>query len=413
MHQHLVLDRRFILNMKKTNTLIIILAGVLTLVACQKFLPIGPEDHDLLDGPVEGLNYEQISRFGRGDVTFNNKTFTAETGLGPIFVATSCGSCHPGDGKGHPFTSLIRFGQTDATGNKFHAQGGSQLQNRALPGYQPETLPSNATYSTFIPPIITGLGFLDLVSDADILAMAKENENNKDGIRGQPNWITLPLYIKPKENAIARYDGKYISRFGLKASVYDLLHQTVDALNQDIGITSIYNPIDQWSGNPIEPEMLASEIHDLVFYLQTLKAPIQRNPENYMVRKGKSLFMKIGCEGCHRETLRTGTSKILALDKVEFHPYTDLLVHDMGSELDDKYTEGTAKTSEWRTAPLWGLGLAKDSQGGRYFLMHDGRARSIEEAILLHGGEAKVSRDRYLELQSEDKKQLIAFLESL
>ncbi len=399
--------------MKKTNTLIIILAGILCSVACQKILPAAPEDHDLLDGSVQGLNNEQAARFGRGDLTFNNKIFTSETGLGPIFVATSCGSCHPGDGKGHPFTSLTRFGQTDDTGNKFHTQGGPQLQNRALPGYQPETIPPGATFSTFTPPMVTGLGFLDLVSDADILAMAKENENNIDGIRGQPNWITLPSYIKPKENAIARYDGKYIARFGLKASVYDLLHQTVEALNQDIGITSIYNPIDQWSGQPIEPEILASEVHDLVFYLQTLKAPIQRNPEIHTIKAGESIFKNIGCEGCHRETLKTGTSLITALNKVEFHPYTDLLVHDMGSELDDKYTEGTAKTSEWRTAPLWGLGLAKNSQGGRYFLMHDGRAKSIEEAILLHGGEAKVSRDRYKELPNEDKSQLITFLESL
>lgn len=399
--------------MKKINTLIIILAGILSIVACQKILPVAPEDHNLLDGSIQGLNYEQAARFGRGDLIFNNKIFTAETGLGPIFVATSCGSCHPGDGKGHPFTSLTRFGQTDDTGNKFHAQGGPQLQNRALPGYQPETLPSDATFATFTPPIVTGLGFIDLVSDADIIAMAKENENNIDGIRGQPNWITLPSYIKPKENAIARYDGKYIARFGLKASIYDLLHQTVEALNQDIGITSIYNPIDQWSGHSIEPEILASEVHDLVFYLQTLKAPIQRNPENHVIKEGKSLFKRIGCDGCHRETLKTGTSPITALNKVEFHPYTDLLVHDIGSELDDKYTEGTAKTSEWRTAPLWGLGLAKNSQGRRYFLMHDGRAKSIEEAILLHGGEAKVSRDRYKELPNEHKSQLITFLESL
>lgn len=399
--------------MKKTNTLIIILAGVLLSIACQKLLPAAPEDHDLLDGSVQDLNYEEAARFGRGDILFNDKVFTAETGLGPIFVAASCGSCHPGDGKGHPFTSLIRFGQVDETGNQFNTQGGPQLQNRALPTYQPEIIPFGATYSTFTPPMVTGLGFLDLVSDADILAMSKENENNLDGVRGQPNWINLPVYIKPKENAIRRPDGKYISRFGLKASVYNLLHQTVEALNQDIGITSIYNPVDQWSGHSIEPEILASEIHDLVFYLQTLKAPIQRNPEDQNIKEGKSIFKTIGCESCHRETLKTGASNIKALNEVEFHPYTDLLLHDMGPGLDDQYTEGTAKTSEWRTAPLWGLGLAKNSQGGRYFLMHDGRAKSIDEAILLHDREAKNSRNRYSELQNKDKKQLIGFLESL
>jgi CxxC motif-containing protein (DUF1111 family) len=397
----------------KTNVLLLILIGVLTSVACQKLLPVAPEEHDLLDGSVKDLNFEQAARFGRGDLTFNDKIFTAETGLGPIFVSTSCGSCHPGDGKGHPFTSLIRFGQADPGNSGFHTKGGPQLQNRALPGYQPETLPPNIPYSTFTPPMITGLGFLDLVSDSDILAMAKENENNKDGVRGRPNWINLPSYIKPKENSIVNSEGKYISRFGFKASVYDLLHQTVEALNQDIGITSIYNPIDQWSGNAIEPEILSSEIHDLVFYLQTLKAPIQRNPEDPAIKEGKSIFKRIGCEGCHKPTLKTGTSPISALNEVEFHPYTDLLLHDMGPALDDKYSEGSAKTSEWRTAPLWGLGLSKESQGGKYFLMHDGRARSIEEAILLHDGEAKVSRNRYKELQNEEKKQLVTFLESL
>src|SRR5690554_3059161 len=195
----------------KTNFLLLILIGVLTSVACQKLLPVAPEEHDLLDGSVKDLNFEQAARFGRGDLTFNDKIFTAETGLGPIFVATSCGSCHPGDGKGHPFTSLIRFGQADSTGNNYKEQGGHQLQNRALPGYEPETLPAGAPYSTFIAPIVTGLGFLDLVSDADILAMAEKNKNNPDGVRGRPNWINIPSYVKPRNNSIQRSDGKYIS----------------------------------------------------------------------------------------------------------------------------------------------------------------------------------------------------------
>lgn len=397
-----------------TLSMLLIIGGIVfTAVSCQKIFPGEPEEHELLDGPLEDLSYEEGSRFFRGDQTFNDKIFTAETGLGPIFVATSCGSCHPGDGKGHPFSTLIRFGQSDSTGNKFMDYGGHQLQNRALPGYQPEVIPAGATFSSLIPPIVTGLGFLDLVSDADILAMAKENQSNVDGVRGRPNWINIPSYIRPRKNAIRRSDGKYISRFGLKGSVYDLLHQTVDALNQDIGITSIFDPIDQWSGLPIEPEITSTEIHDLVFYLQTLKAPIQRDTEELAIIKGNALFKEVGCESCHRETLFTGSSAVVALNEVEFHPYTDLLLHDMGPGLDDGYTEGIAKSSEWRTAPLWGLGLAKDSQGGKYFLMHDGRARSIEAAILLHGGEAAKSKQRFTALDENEKNKVITFLESL
>ncbi len=125
------------------------------------------------------------------------------------------------------------------------------------------------------------------------------------------------------------------------------------------------------------------------------------------------MFVEIGCNKCHKEELNTGHSPIKALAFKTFYPYTDLLMHDMGTALDDQYTEGNAKTYEWRTPALWGLGLSKNSQGGQYFLMHDGRAKSIEEAILLHGGEAHASSNRYQSLSETEKKQLIKFLESL
>jgi CxxC motif-containing protein (DUF1111 family) len=151
----------------------------------------------------------------------------------------------------------------------------------------------------------------------------------------------------------------------------------------------------------------------VVLYLQTLKAPIPRNTTDADVATGKTLFEQINCSGCHKPTLKTGPSKIAALDHKTFHPYTDMLMHDMGPGLDDGYTEGTATTAEWRTTPLWGLGLSKNSQGGRYFLLHDGRAHSIDEAILLHGGEAQRSRDAYAALSDMERKQVVKFLESL
>lgn len=150
-----------------------------------------------------------------------------------------------------------------------------------------------------------------------------------------------------------------------------------------------------------------------MFYLQTLKAPIQRQQNDSEVKNGRVIFDRINCSGCHKPTLKTGISTTKALSNKTFHPYTDLLLHDMGAGLDDAYTEGTAKTFEWRTPPLWGLGLSPNSQGGQYHLLHDGRAKSIEEAITLHGGEAANARNEYIQLSAADKNALIKFLKSL
>ncbi len=222
----------------------------------------------------------------------------------------------------------------------------------------------------------------------------------------------MPYYLEANEGAIEQ-NGKYIGRFGKKAAVYNLMQQTVNAYNQDIGITSTYSPYDVYSGLETDPEVSTQTVNDVVFYLQTLKAPIQRNQSKGSVIEGKEVFIQIGCERCHQQTLKTGNSSIPALANKEFHPYTDMLLHDMGAGLDDGYTEGAAKTYEWRTPPLWGLGLSPNSQGGSYYLMHDGRATSIEQAILMHGGEASASQEGYTQLSQEDKDLLIEFLESL
>lgn len=386
------------------------LFAIIAITSCGKMLP-APKDDEVLDGPIEGLNAAQHAQFLRGDAAFS-ETFTTAKGLGPVFVSTSCVSCHSGDGKGHPFTTLTRFGQTDNTGNQFLNFGGPQLQNRAIPGFTPEQIPNGATFSKFTPPANTGLGFLELVSDIDILAMADPNDINGDGISGVPNWKPLPTYLTAYPNAILQ-GGKYIFRFGKKAGAYNLLHQTVNAYNQDMGITSDFEPKDVYSGLDITPEVSMKTINDVVFYLQTLKAPIQRNQNDAEVIQGKNIFNQINCASCHQPTLKTGYSPIEALSYKEFHPYTNLLLHDMGSQLDDGYTEGSAKTSEWRTPPLWGLGLSPDSQGGQYFLMHDGRAKSIEEAILFHAGEAINSKTQYQNLSQQEKDALLKFLKSL
>lgn len=396
----------------KTKIYFLGLAFVLFAVtACEKLLPGAPEKQDVLDGTVEGLTSTQTAQFLRGDAAFA-RVFSPVTGLGPLFVSNSCISCHAGDGKGHPSTSLVRFGQSDDSGNQFLEHGGPQLQSRAVPGFLPESIPSGASHSTFMAPANTGLGFLEAVTDADILKMADPDDKDGDGISGVPNWISLADFVKPLASAVSK-EGKYIGRFGRKAGAHNLMNQTVNAYNQDMGIISAYSPYDTHTNKELDPEVTNREVEDLVFYLHTLKAPVQRNADNVEVKAGKQLFVNAQCSSCHRPTLKTGNSPIQALANKEFSPYTDLLMHDMGKELDDNYTEGSAKTYEWRTTPLWGLGLSKDSQGGRVFLMHDGRAKTIEEAILLHGGEALKSRQKFSALNASEKQQLITFLESL
>lgn len=400
------------MQIKSTHKVALIMVSfIVLLVACTKFEPNGPSEEDILDGPIEGLTLEQNAQFLRGDANVN-EIFTSQTGLGSVFVASNCISCHAGDGKGTPFTTLTRFGQIDSAGNQFLHLGGPQLQNRAIAGFQPEQIPAGATFAKFTPPAITGLGYLQFVTDQSIINMADPNDADGDGISGVPSWITIPNTISPNPNAVIN-NGKYLGRFGKKASAYDLLHQTVNAYNQDMGITSIFDPFDVYSGLEIDPEVSTQKVNDVVAYLKTLKAPIQRKKEDAEILNGQNLFVQAKCASCHVPQLQTGFSSIEALSNKTFYPYTDLLLHDMGNGLDDGYTEGSAKTYEWRTPPLWGLGLSPGSQGGQYFLMHDGRARSIEEAILIHGGEATQSKANYTQLSQSDKNALIKFLESL
>ncbi|MEO8590047.1 MAG: di-heme oxidoredictase family protein [Flavobacteriales bacterium] len=390
----------------------IILVPVLTAVGCSKFEPIAPADDALLDGPVEGLTGEQHAMFLRGDAAFNDAVFHSGNGLGPLFVATTCASCHAGDGRGHPFTSLVRFGQTDNSGNHWLDQGGPQLQHRAIPGHEAETLPAGAPSARLLPPPNTGLGLLEVVSDEDILSWADADDLDGDGISGVVNWIGMETYSTPRPGSVENA-GRYVGRMGRKASVYDLLQQTANAYAQDIGVNSDLEPIDTYTHLPVDPEVALTTINDVVFYLRTLKAPIQRDRSEADVTAGEAVFVATGCAKCHRQEMITGPSPIAALAGKTIRPFSDLLLHDMGAGLDDGYTEGNALTAEWRTPPLWGLGLSPASQGGSYFLLHDGRATSIEQAIDLHGGEGAMSRTAFGALSSNERAQLIRFLESL
>lgn len=299
-------------------------------------------------------------------------------------------------------------------------QGGPQLGSFCLPGYTPEEIPDGATSSKLIAPITAGVGFLEAVPDSEILALAASNATNPDGVRGHPNYNSIPSYVNPLNGAIPRSDGKYICRFGRKGAVYSLQQQVALAYNHDMGVTSSfmpnnpYNYLDQTAPtSATTPEIDNTTFTSVVFYVTCLQTPVQRNPTDSMVVYGNQVFNQIGCQSCHKQTLTTGYSPIDALSYQTINPFTDLLVHGMGPGLDDGYTEGNAKTSEWRTTPLWGLGLGPNVQGGYTYLLHDGRAHSIEQAIQMHGGEAAASSNRFTSLSQADQDALIKFLKSL
>jgi len=403
---------------KKTLFIIsLFIGGIAAFTACSKLLPSMVNPEEGLCGPVS-LDNAQTVLFSTGNnAFFANRT--ASTGLGPYFVATGCGSCHTSDNRGHPFTILTRFGQSDTLGNTFLNEGAPQLGTFALPGFMPEAIPPGASSTKLIAPITAGVGFLEAVPDSEILNIAAANANNPDGVRGHPNWDTIPHFAIILNGSNSRADGKWICRFGRKGAVYSILQQVANAYNRDMGVTSSYMPynpynyLDQTLQEESAPEVDNATFASVVFYCTALQTPEQRNATDSTVVYGSNLFNQIGCATCHRPTMTTGYSPIAALSYQTFAPFTDLLVHDMGPGLDDHYTEGTAQTSEWRTTPLWGLGLAPNVQGGTAYLMHDGRATSIQQAIELHGGEAAVSAQRFGALSASDQNALLTFLKSL
>jgi len=406
--------------------------ALMVLGACDALVTSAPPDDQLLAGTVPGLTGAQLAQHARGDEEFA-RVFGTIDGLGPIFVAPSCQSCHVGDGKGHPVFNLTRFGRTTLDGfDHMRAYGGPQMQNRAIQNYMAETMPGGATgYAVFTAPSVTGLGYLEAVTDQTLLDLEDPDDTDGDGISGRVQLVDetdIVAEIGRLEDVIdgnlpprSRVDGKLIGRFGKKASAISLLHQTVSAYHEDMGITSDVLPVDPVnrqvggfaSDGVADPEVTTSAVQAVVFYLRTLKAPPRRVNGSADAQAGEALFTQVGCAKCHVTVMRTGPSTIAALNNAEFRPYTDLLLHDMGPELDDGYTEGRALTSEWRTAPLWGIGLAESSQGGMGFLLHDGRARSIRDAIERHGGEASGSRSAFRSLTSQLQEQLLAFLRSL
>ena len=411
---------------------LVLCSALLGLAACgDALLPGAPDDSLLLDGPVEGIAGTQLALHARGDGEFGRR-FTPADGLGPLFVATSCDGCHVGEGKGHPVFDLSRFGRmVNGVFDPMESDGGPQLQNRAIAGYLAERVPGGVTaVARFTAPIVTGLGFLEAVDDTSIFALADPTDANGDGISGRVALVDSTDFIADiigvssvvgGPSPVRSHNGKYIGRFGKKARVINLFQQTIFAYSEDMGVTSDQVPRDlynrqlgaQASDNVADPEVSSGVVSAVVFYLRTLRPPPRRGATDANTVEGGRLFVQSGCAGCHKVSMTTGASDIAQLNRVQFFPFTDLLLHDMGPELNDGYTEGDAAPAEWRTAPLWGLGLAERAQGGSAHYLHDGRAKTLRDAIRFHGGESTRSRNAFDAMPAGQQELLLTYLRSL
>ena len=399
----------------------------------------------------------------------------ASDGLGPLFNSRGCQSCHLKDGRGHPPLSadvpdqsgslLIRLSVPPKTDEEKAALAahrfasivdpvyGGQLQDFAIQGFdaegkakvtykeKPVTLADGETVSLRAPtyeivdlgygpmspeimlssrvaPPMIGLGLLEAVPEEQIMAHADLDDADGDGISGKPNQVWSNEHGKAM-----------LGRFGWKANVPTIADQSAGAFSGDIGISTTLHPSGAgectekqekcWnapSGN--SPKYQDVEVGDelfklVTFYSQNLAVPERRNPDDPEVLKGKALFYEIGCAKCHNPKFLTGTApKQPHLSNQLIYPYTDMLLHDMGEGLADNRPDGDATCTEWRTAPLWGIGLTETVSGHTLFL-HDGRARNLTEAILWHGGEAEPARDAFAALPKADRDRLLAFVNSL
>ena len=384
-------------------------------VGCDRLLTEAPDPGDILDGPIEGLTPEELAGFIAGDEQFG-LPFTPSTGLGPIFNNVSCAACHSGDGRGRPENNLTRISRgTDPALDV----GGPQIQDRAIPGAVPERLPPGVDSSERLPPAVFGVGLIEAIPVADILANADEADSDGDGISGRPNFVVPAEFVPATEPGGGA--GLQLGRFSRKAQVSSLLQQTVEAYHQDIGITTDFLPVENVNPQASQataaadvvgdPELPAAQVQQVVAYLRMLQPPAP-GADTESRRRGEQLFGSIGCASCHIPEFTAGPSPIPALEGMPVRLYSDLLLHDMGEGLADNRPDGQATGREWRTAPLWGLRVMRDFLNGDAFLLHDGRAESVEEAILLHGGEGLAARNAFDALPAADRAALLDFVES-
>ena len=382
---------------------------------------------------------------------------TARDGLGPLFNARSCASCHFKDGRGRspdfdgesPTGFLVRLSLRERDlhfANLPDPNYGGQFQDSALEGLdaegdlllrydtiegafadgtpwelrRPRLQLANLNYGELHPEVFTsarvgsqliGLGLLEAIPEARLLALADPNDADGDGISGRPNFVHDRLTNR-----------QVAGRFGWKANQPTLLQQTATAFHADMGITTSLFREQNCSPAQVEcrnapdggqPEIEDDDLLKVVLYLSALAVPAQRDFEDATVVRGEAVFNALRCGACHVDTHVTGLHpSVPALSRQTIHPFTDLLLHDMGEGLADGRPDFQASGQEWRTPPLWGIGLI-ETVNGHTTLLHDGRARNLSEAILWHGGEAQAARDAFIHLPADERAALIAFLESL
>jgi CxxC motif-containing protein (DUF1111 family) len=403
--------------MKRFSQWIALSAMIVTsMVACDQLTTVAPPDGDVFDGPIDGLNDAEMAAFARGDGEFERQ-FAPNTGLGPIFNDVSCATCHSGDGRGQLRNALFRIG--DDTDGFQAAIGGPQIQDKAIPGALAEMVPTGIPVSVRLPPPVFGSGLIEAIPEAAIVANADPDDLDGDGISGRPNYVLAAGFVPATEPASG--PGLKLGRFGRKAQNAVLLQQVVTAYLEDMGITSPFLPLENrnpLAGVPIEavdrvadPEVLESVVQAVTHYVRAL-APPEPGRATEQRTQGAALFSQIQCARCHVPEFQTGPSPIPALSGRTVRLYSDLLLHDMGDALADNRADGQATGREWRTTPLWGLRLMRSFLNGQALLMHDGRARTVEEAILMHGGEALAARTAFSQLTAAQRAALLDFVES-
>jgi CxxC motif-containing protein (DUF1111 family) len=381
---------------------------------------------------------------------------TARDGLGPTFNSRSCSACHFKDGRGRPpafngenstgFLMRLSIAGTDPNGAPNpHPAYGRQLNPQANVGIPAEgevyinqtitnyTFLDGEAYSLQTPiysfvnlnfgsivDVLTsprvgqhmiGLGLLGSIYEADILVNADEQDVNNDGVSGKPNYVY---------DVVAGTN--QLGRFGWKAGQPNLRQQSAGAFLGDIGITSSLFPVENCTSPQNDclaavsggiPELSDTSLSHIELYVSNLAVPARRNIDSFNVKQGKKLFNSSGCVACHKANYTTGINlKFSNLSHQKIWPYTDLLLHDMGVGLADNRPEFLANGQEWRTPPLWGLGLI-ETVNGHTFYLHDGRARNLTEAIMWHGGEAENSKDNFSNLSQIERGQLLEFVKSL
>jgi CxxC motif-containing protein (DUF1111 family) len=388
--------------------------------ACDSLLTSAPDPADVLDGPVDGLTAAELAAFTLGDAQFERR-FSPTAGLGPIFNNVSCAGCHSGDGRGRPepeFFNIVMRVNLSALGGRYDFDS-PEVQRRALPGAEPEPIPTGVPVSKRLPPPVFGLGLIEAIPEATILGYADPDDADGDGISGRAHWVTPAPWVPTTEPGSGA--GPRLGRYTRNARVSTIFEQVTDAYHKDMGITSEFLPFENvnlMASTPTlafdrapDPEVTAEQIQQVVFYVRTL-APPAPGEMTARRRDGEVVFAEIGCASCHVPEMNTGAHRVTALANRPVRLYSDLLLHDMGEALSDGLPEGDASASEWRTPPLWGLRVMRDFLDGKAFLLHDGRARSVEEAILLHGGEAQRSRDAFAGLDPAHRAALLDFVES-